>query len=95
MAVIEAAFKGWGGGVLLGVGAALAAPVILPVAGAVLRPIAKTTIWGFLVVADKLKEVTAETREQMNDLVAEVRAEYTDGSPGTSSPRRTRPTAGA
>ena len=73
-----AMIKGWGGGLLIGVGAALAAPVILPAAGAVVRPVAKGLIWGVLVAGDKVKELFAETREQMNDLVAEVRAEYGD-----------------
>ena len=71
---------GWSGGLLIGVGAALAAPVILPAAGAVVRPVAKGLIWGVLLAGDKMKELFAETREQMNDLVAEVRAEYGDGS---------------
>jgi hypothetical protein len=50
------------------------------------RPLAKGLIWGFLAASDKLKEVVAETREQMNDLVAEAKAEYTDGN--TVSPTR-------
>lgn len=80
MALLDGVAKGWGGGLLIGVGAALAAPVILPAAGAVVRPVAKGLIWGALVAGDKLKELFAETREQMNDLVAEVRAEYSDGT---------------
>jgi hypothetical protein len=73
-----ALINGWGSGLLIGVGAALAAPVILPVAGAVVRPVAKGLIWGVLLAGDKVKELFAETREQMNDLVAEVRSEYGD-----------------
>lgn len=64
------ATKGWGGGVLIGVGAAIAAPVILPATAAIVKPVAKGLIWGFLAASDKLKETFAETREQMNDLVA-------------------------
>ena len=72
--------KGWGGGMLIGVGAAIAAPVILPAAAAVVRPLAKGLIWGYFAATDKFKEAVAETREQMNDLVAEAKAEYTDGA---------------
>lgn len=83
------ATKGWGGGMLIGVGAAIAAPVILPAAAAVVRPLAKGLIWGYLAAAEKLKEAVAETREQMNDLVAEAKAEYTDGA-GTTATRKGR-----
>ncbi len=89
MGLIDSATKGWGGGLLIGVGAALAAPVIVPAAGAVVRPLAKGLIWGYLAAADKLKEFAAETREQMNDIVAEVKAEYDDGS-ATASSRKSR-----
>jgi hypothetical protein len=81
-----ALIKGWGSGLLIGVGAALAAPVILPAAGAVVRPVAKGLIWGVLLAGDKVKELFAETREQMNDLVAEVRSEYGDGVTTTNGP---------
>jgi hypothetical protein len=77
--------------VLNGLGAALAAPIILPAAGAVVRPLAKATIWGFLVASDKMKEMFAETREQMNDLVAEVRSEYSDGGGTAAVTRKGRP----
>ena len=52
---------------------------------AVMRPLAKGIIWGVLAATDKLKETVAETREQVNDLVAEVRAEYADGTNSTST----------
>ncbi len=92
MAILDGVVKGWGGGLLIGVGAALVAPVLLPAAGAVVRPVAKGLIWGALLAGDKVKELFAETREQMNDLVAEVRSEYTDGaaSPSTVSATEAR-----
>ena len=43
--------------------------------GSVGRPIVKAAVRGYLNVADKMKEFTAEAREQMSDLVAEVREE--------------------
>jgi len=90
MSLLETATKGWGGGILVGIGAALAAPIILPAAGATVRPIAKGLVWGFLAAAEKVRELAAETREQVNDLVAEVRAEV-DGNSTTSGARRGRP----
>jgi hypothetical protein len=41
----------------------------------VARPLMKAAVRGYLAVADTVKEVTAEAREQMSDLVAEVREE--------------------
>ena len=75
MALLEDALGGWTGGVLVGFGAALVVPWVLPAAGSALRPIAKTLIKGTLFVADGLKGVAAEATEQVSDLVAEVQAE--------------------
>ena len=90
MNLLDTVTKGWGGGLLIGLGAAVAAPIILPAAGAAVRPIAKGLVWGCLAAVDKLRELAAETREQVNDLVAEVRAEV-DGNSTTSGARRGRP----
>jgi len=62
--------------VLIGVGVALAAPVLLPAVGAVVRPVAKGLIKGGLFVVDSTKELLAEGQERLSDLVAEARAEY-------------------
>ena len=88
MSLLDTATKGWGGGLLIGLGAAVAAPVILPAAGAAVRPIAKGLVWGCLAAVDQLRELAAETREQVNDLVAEVRSEQGDGNAAASGLRR-------
>ena len=75
MALVDNLFKGWGG-VLLGFGAGIAAPSLFPDAGAAVRPLAKRAVKGVLAAA--------EATEQVNDLVAEVRAERANGD-------RTRP----
>ena len=90
MSLLDTATKGWGGGLLIGIGAAVAAPIILPAAGAAVRPIAKGLVWGLLAATDKLRELASETREQLNDLVAEVRSEV-DGNSIGSAARRGRP----
>ena len=75
MASLDDLFSGWGTTVLIGVGVALAAPVLLPVVGAVARPVAKGLIKGSLYLVDSLQEVVAESGEQLSDLIAEVKAE--------------------
>lgn len=77
MALLDDALKGWVPGVLIGAGIALAAPILLPEAAAGVRPLAKALIKGYLAVADAVKEVVAEAGEQLSDLVAEAKAEYT------------------
>jgi hypothetical protein len=47
----------------------------LPAVAAVSRPLAKSLIRGYLVLADTVKEFAAEAGEQVSDLVAEVKAE--------------------
>jgi Protein of unknown function (DUF5132) len=80
MALIEDIFKGGVPGILVGVGIALAAPILLPAAATGARPLAKALIKGALVMADSVKEVVAEAGEQLSDLVAEVQAERANGS---------------
>src|SRR5262249_31189220 len=86
MALIEEVFETSVPGVIAG---ALATAVVLPMVGfggrrsaqsggagsGALRSVAKAAIWGYVTVADKAKEMAAETRETLGDLVAEVRAE--------------------
>jgi hypothetical protein len=79
MAFLDEVFSGWGTTVLIGVGVALAAPTLLPAVGAVVRPVAKGVIKGGLFVADSLQGLVAEGAEQLSDLVAEARTEYSTG----------------
>jgi multisubunit Na+/H+ antiporter MnhC subunit len=92
MALIEDMFKGGVPALLVGVGVALAAPILLPAAATGARPLAKALIKGALVVGDSVKEVVAEAGEQLSDLVAEVRAERT--SNGTTTAGTTEPDGG-
>jgi uncharacterized protein DUF5132 len=75
MALLDDALKSWGPSVLIGVGVALAAPIVVPALGSVLRPVAKEIIRGYLSLADKLREFSADMGEQLSDVVAEVQAE--------------------
>jgi hypothetical protein len=75
MALLDDMLKGGLPGVLVGVGVALAAPVLLPAAASGVRPLAKALIKGGLAVAATVREVVAEAGEQLSDLVAEVQEE--------------------
>ncbi len=64
MALFNDALKGLGVTALVGIGVVLAAPLLFPATAPALR----------------MKEVMAEAGEQLSDLVAEARAEYTAGA---------------
>jgi Protein of unknown function (DUF5132) len=61
--------------VLLGLGVAMAVPSVIPALASGLRPLAKALVKGGLTIYDAAKEGVAEAGEQLNDLVAETRAE--------------------
>src|SRR5262245_59925898 len=60
---------------LLGLGVAMAVPSVLPALASGLRPLAKVLVKGGLTLYDAAREGVAEAGEQLNDLVAETRAE--------------------
>ena len=62
---------GWG----LGVGLLAGAAVLLSKQG---RPIAKGALVGYFTFSDRLRTLAAETSEQVQDLVAEAKAEYAE-----------------
>ncbi len=77
MALLEDGMKLGVPGLLIGVGVALAAPLLLPATAAGLRPLTKTLVKGYLSLADSARGVFAEASEQFSDLVAEAKAERT------------------
>lgn len=77
MGLFEDGLKGSTGSILVILGVALAAPIVLPAVASVSRPLAKSLIRGYLALADTVKEFAAEAQEQVSDLVAEVKAERT------------------
>jgi hypothetical protein len=77
--VVDGFGSSWVPNVLLGVGVALVAPVVVPALAAGMRPLAKAVIKGGIMVYDKGAEALAEAGEQLSDLMAEVRSEL-DGT---------------
>jgi hypothetical protein len=64
-----------GTGLAIGVGALILAPTVLPAVAAVLKPLAKAAIKSGFIIYEKSREVLAETKEVIEDLAAEARAE--------------------
>lgn len=61
---------------LMAAGVIVLTPILLPIVGRGLRPLAKGAIKGYLSLQDKVKEVAASSTEQLSDLVAEAKAEH-------------------
>ncbi|MCU0574105.1 MAG: DUF5132 domain-containing protein [Syntrophobacteraceae bacterium] len=78
-----------GTGLAIGVGALILAPTVVPAVAAILKPLAKAAIKSGFIVYEKGKEVLAETREVLEDLAAEARAElsqeYVEAGSGVSA----------
>jgi hypothetical protein len=89
MAVFDELFEGWGTTGLVGAGAVLAAPVLFPVVGSILRPVAKGVIWGALAVSASAQGLWAGAGEGLSELYAEAQQEYTQRY-RASAPRRSR-----
>lgn len=71
-------FKGRSG-LLIGLGVAVAGPLLVVAATRGVRPLAKAVVHGCLGMAGKLKEFGAETMERGADLRAEVEVERAGG----------------
>jgi hypothetical protein len=65
-------------GVLIGAGAVLLAPVVIPVVAGIAKPVAKAVIKGGLITYHKVKESTAEALESIEDLAAEAKSELAE-----------------
>ncbi|SJZ53772.1 hypothetical protein SAMN02745126_01537 [Enhydrobacter aerosaccus] len=61
-------------GIALGV-AAMLAPKYVPKMGSALAPVFRSSVRGVYKFGQKTREVVAEAKEQVNDIVAEVQAE--------------------
>jgi hypothetical protein len=68
MALFEDIFEGWASGGLLGVGMIIAAPTIIPLAGALVRPIARGLGEGFLVITDAVRGAVGVAGEGMRQV---------------------------
>lgn len=67
------------GSLAVGAGIVLLAPVVIPVVGSVLKPLTKAVIKGGLLAYEGAKLSIAETKETLEDIAAEAKAEIAHG----------------
>ena len=72
------------GSLALGAGVVLLAPVVIPVIGAVEKPVAKAIVKGGIMAYEGAKVSIAETRETLEDIAAEAKSEISQGRQGLS-----------
>jgi hypothetical protein len=69
--------NGWevGTSLVIGAGIVLLAPIVMPMVASVMKPLAKAVIKGGLMAYESSKVALAETKETLEDLAAEAKAE--------------------
>ncbi len=65
-------------GLAIGIGASVLAPAVIPVLANVVKPLAKAILKGGIVLYEKGLETFAETKEVVEDLIAEAKAELAE-----------------
>jgi hypothetical protein len=79
MAFFEDIFKGSiGSGLVLGIGAVILAPIMIPAVRNVAKPLAKAAIKGTIMVYEKGRELMAEGAEVVEDIYIEAQAELAE-----------------
>jgi Protein of unknown function (DUF5132) len=73
-------------GMSIGV-AAILAPKYVPKMGAALTPMIKSTVRGVYNFGQKIREMVAEAKEQVHEIVAEVHAEGDAAKAAQAAPR--------
>ena len=68
-----------GKGLVLGITAVVLAPIILPVVTRAARPLAHAALKTGMIFYERGREAVAEAQEVLEDVIAEVRAELTQG----------------
>ncbi len=69
----------WGTGLAIGAASVLLAPIVLPVLGGVLKSLTKAGIKGGMVLYEKGRLLVEETKETIEDLTEEAKAELGEG----------------
>jgi len=62
-------------GLVIGIGALILAPVVVPVLAVAAKPLIKAGLKGGILLYEKSQEMIAEAQELFEDLAAEVKAE--------------------
>jgi hypothetical protein len=76
---------------LLGLGLLVAAPLLVPVVGAIVRPVVRLGVQGGVVAYDAMAALVTSAGEELNRMVADVRATATAAPVADVAPHIIRP----
>jgi hypothetical protein len=79
-------FEGGPTGLAVGIGAAILAPIVIPVLTQVGKPLTKAAVKQGILAYEKGKEFFAEATEVFEDIVAEAKAELAEDQKNDKSP---------
>ena len=77
---LDKALSGLGGPLLIGLGVVVAAPIVLPIVGSLLRPVAKAAIKGSFYVADTVQAYLPAGEQPAENVIMEAQVEYKAGA---------------
>lgn len=86
MAWVDKIFRLSPTNILVGLGVALAAPVLVPALAAVIRPVVKAAIKGGMAAGTVVAAKVTEAGEHLSDLYAEAKAEHEAGAASPEKP---------
>jgi Protein of unknown function (DUF5132) len=87
MGLLDDALKGnIATGLAIGIGAAILAPVVIPLFANISKPLAKAAIKGGIQLYERGKETFAEVAEITEDIVAEAKAELAQSTAAVVAP---------
>jgi hypothetical protein len=82
-----------GTGLLIGAATVVVAPIVIPMVAAAMRPLAKAAVKGGLMAYEKGKVIVAEAQENLEDLMAETKAEMASESEDANAAPKKKPVA--
>ena len=74
MNLLASMSRGWGG-ILVGVGVAVVVPTVLPLLGSAVGSLVRAVVKGVVIVSDQAVTLAGSALEQVDGLVAEVKAD--------------------
>jgi hypothetical protein len=78
----------WGTGLAIGAASVLLAPIVLPVLGGIVKSLTKAGIKGGMVLYEKGRLLAEETKETIEDLTEEAKAELGEEQMAVAKPKK-------
>jgi len=91
MGLLENGMKTTLGGLAIGVGLAVVMPIVVPILASIIKPLTKAVIKEGLILYKASQETMTETKEMVEDLVAEAKSEIALSARVTEKTKKASP----